>query len=254
VLVERVIPAPEIKNRIADLAVGLVADCDRPENDVEKIMRANLAGAQKLPFVAFVTHDGKWVEGYSGAKRPGDFLAVLEKAEDTPYLKATPAVQKKLAGLAAKAEKAAKKGDWRTVMKSAQAADKTTGRCPERTQIQTLVDSARAWAAAQFTSAIKHARTKDGVAASRKALSAVKKQFSGQPEASVAHEGSKALKRLERIRKVEAKGSAVEDLREKAARDFKGTIWEALFNEKAVVPDADGEVEKEDEETEIEVE
>ena len=257
---ERVLPAAEVKSRIADLAIGLVADCDRPENDVEQIMRTNLANAQKLPFVAFVTHDGKWVEGYSGFKRPNDFLVVLKKAEDTPYLKATPAVQKTLASLVAKSEKAAKKGDWRMVLKSGLAADKSTGRCPERTQMTALVESARAWAAAQFKSAIKLAQSGGDLAAAKKALSSVKKHFSGQPQAAAAQTGIKALQRLTKIRKVEAAGSAPEGLREKAVRDFKETPWTAMFEKKTAASDGQGEDtddpdgdDEDDEDTEIEV-
>ena len=256
---ERVLPAAEVKSRIADLAVGLAADCDRPENDVEKIMRTNLPDAQKLPFVAFVTHDSKWVEGYAGFKRPGDFLAVLAKAEDTPYLKATPEVRKTLAGLVDRSEKAAQRGYWKTVLKLVQTANKTTGRCPERDQMAALEKSARAWAAAQFKSAIKLARTSDGIADARKVLSAVSKQFIGQPEAAVARTGTKALQRLAKIHKAEEAGSAPEDLREKAARDFKNTPWSAIF----VAPDGNGqddgdsepeEDDEDDEETEIEIE
>jgi len=251
---------------MGDLAVGLAADCDRPENDVNKIIRANFPNAQKLPFVAFITHDGKYVEGYSGFKRPGDFLEVLKKADATPYLKATPAVQKKLAGFVAKAEKAAKKDAWKTVIRYSVEAEKTTGRCPERKQMAKLMKAARAWAASQFSAAAKSARSSDDTAAARKIVLAVKKKFAGQPEAAEADMGNKALRRLAKIQKIEAGGSAPKGMREKAARDFKDTRWKAVFEKGAAEPDGesdreaqpesdedDDEDEEEGEDSEIEV-
>ena len=56
-----------MKKRLGSLVVGLASDCDNPETDVEKIMRAHLPDAQTLPFVAFVTHHGKRVRGFSGS-------------------------------------------------------------------------------------------------------------------------------------------------------------------------------------------
>ena len=69
---ERVLPSREIKGTMAELAVGLAADCDNPEAAVGQIFRERLPGATGLPFVAFMTHDAKWVEGYSGFKNTGD--------------------------------------------------------------------------------------------------------------------------------------------------------------------------------------
>jgi len=213
---------------MADLAIGLVADCDRPENDVEKIMRANLPNARTLPFVAFVTQ-------------------------------ATPAVQKKLAGFVAKSEKAAKKGSWKTVIRYALEADKTTGRCPERKQMTTLMNTARAWANGQLKAAVKSARSSDDTAAASKLVSNVKKKFAGQPEAVDASKGLKALRRLAKIQKIEASGSAPEGLREKAARDFKETRWASVFVKKSAAADGDDQEEpdesddEDDEDSEIEI-
>src|SRR5262245_35254171 len=95
-------------------------------------MRANLKGAGTLPFAGFISHDGKWVDGFSGFKDTAEFVKVLDAVDKSPILNATDAVKKKLAVLAASAEKAAAKSDWKTVMKAWQDASKTTGRCPER--------------------------------------------------------------------------------------------------------------------------
>lgn len=194
-------------------------------------MRAKLAGASTLPFVGFVTHDGKWVEGFSGRKAGTAFMKILEKAENSPYLQATDAVRKKIAGLLKRAEKAAPKNDWKTVMKSNQNANKLEGRCPERTALNALVDQGRAWAKKQFRAAIKTARDEGDTSAAHKMISKVKSQFRGEPEAEEATEGIAALRKLTQLKKIEAGGSAPDDIRERTAKAYEGKRWAGLFGE-----------------------
>jgi hypothetical protein len=231
--VERVLPSDEIKKRIADLAVGLAANCDQPEGDVEKIMREHLAGAQMLPFVAFVTYDGKWVGGYSGFKQPADFLRVLEAAEKSPLLQASEAVRKKLQPLVERSEKSAEAGNWKGVVRNVQSARKLHGRCPERTALNGLMDKARAWATGQFDTAIKLAQTGGDLKAALKAISEVRKHFTKEPEADDAALGLKAIRRVEQIRRIEGEGERKTDLRLKAAEKYKDTRWAAAFDVKA---------------------
>ena len=148
-----------------------------------------MPGARTLPFVGFITHDGKWVGGYAGSKQPGAFLDVLNKAADTPYLKASKATRKKLAGIVARAEKAAAKDDWKTVIKSGKDVAKTTGRCPERQQMAKLIGRAHAWGDKELKRAVTLAQSADDVAEPRKVLMAVKKNLSGEPEAADAAVG-----------------------------------------------------------------
>jgi hypothetical protein len=234
--VERVLPDPEVKERLKDLVVGLAANCDKPENDVEKIMRENLKGANMLPFVAFVTYDGKWVGGYSGYKETAEFVKVLAAAEDTPYLKATKAVQEKLATLAEKAGKAAGAGDWKTVVAASRDAGKTTGRCPERKAIAEIMAKAQAWAAGKLDDAVKAAQAGSDLAPANEALAEVRKCFLGEPEATDAETGMKALRRLSTILEAEAKGMASPSSREKAAKEYEDTRWAAMFAPKAAEP------------------
>ena len=124
------------------LAIGLASDCDSPESDVQQIMRANLPNATGLPFVAFITHDGKWVEGYSGFKSAGDFSKIMQKADKTPYLQASKATRKKIANIVKRADTAAARGDWKSVVKGSKAAAKMAGRCPERLPARFLQDLA----------------------------------------------------------------------------------------------------------------
>ena len=227
---ERVIPHAKVKDRIAALAVGLFTDCDRPERDVEKIMRAHLPNASTLPFAGFVTHKGEWVGGFSGFKDTRAFLAVLEAAEKTPYLQASKAVQKKLAALVAKAEKATDKGDWKPVMQAARAGAKTTGRCPERQALAGLVKKARAWAAGEFDAAVRFARPGGDLMKARQTLSAVRKQFAGEPEGADASKGLKAVQALSRIVDAESGDSPPPaGIREKAARPYRDTRWASIF-------------------------
>ncbi|MHC4451898.1 MAG: hypothetical protein ACYS0E_17460 [Planctomycetota bacterium] len=216
---------------MADLAVGLAADCDNPESAVRQLLTSKLSGASTLPFVGFVTHDGKWVDGFSGRKAGSAFMKVLEKAENSPYLQATPAVRKKIAGLLKRAEKAAPKNDWKTVMKSNQGAKKLEGRCPERTALNALVDQGRAWAVKQFRAAIKTARDEGDTSAAHKMISKVKSQFRGEPEAEEATDGLAALRKLTQLKKIEARGSAPADIRDRAAKAYEGKRWAGLFGE-----------------------
>jgi len=238
--VESVLPNEEVKKLIGGLAVGLSADCDSPERDVEKIMREHLAGAQRLPFVGFITHDGKWVGGFAGYRDTSAFLKVLKAAEKTPYLQASKAVRKKLVGLTASAQKAADKGDWKSVMRAAQAAAKTTGRCPERETLAGIVTKARTWAAGQLDAAVRLARSGGDLAEPRKILGEVRKSFPGEPEFADADLGLKALKKLSQVVRLESGASPPAGIREKAARKYQGTRWASVFKP-AKEPEEDGD-------------
>ncbi len=212
-----------------DLAVGLSSDCDNPESDVAKLMREHLKNARTLPFVGFVTHDGKWVAGFSGYKDAGAFLNEIEKAEKTPHLQASAATRQKIAKMVTTAAKAADKGQWKVAVKAGQTVAKMWGRCPERTQISALVAKARAWANTTFDEAIKSARAGEDLKEAKKAIAGVRSNFAKEPEADEAATGLKALSKLASVRKIEAKGRSREGLREKAAKPFEGTRWTKLF-------------------------
>lgn len=226
---ERVLPDPDVKAKIRSLAVGLASDCDAPERDVEKLMRDNLAGASTLPFVGLVSHDGKWVAGFSGYKDAAAFLAMLNEAEASPHLQASPAVRKKIAGLLARAGKSAERGDWKTVLKAADDASKSYGRCAERDDLLALVAKARAWAVERFDEAARIATAGGDLTEARKALGEVRKHFGKEPEGDEAETGLKAVQRLAQIVSVEARSTPPKDLREKAAAEYEGTRWAAIF-------------------------
>lgn len=225
---ERVLPHPDIKARLADLAVGLAADCDNPEAPIRKLIDENLKNARRLPFVAFITHDGKWVAGYGGSTDRNSLLEALQKAEKEPSLQASPAVRKKLAGLAMRAEKAAGREDWKTVVKAGQDARKLRGRCAERAALAQSVGKAREWARAEFTVAVRLAAKGSDVDGAEKKLKEIQGKFRGDPEADAAATGLKAIKRLRKILAAEKEGRN-EELREKAAAEFDDPRWKAIF-------------------------
>jgi hypothetical protein len=232
--VERVLPSDAVKARLAAFALGLAADCDKPEKEVSEIMQANLPDARTLPFAAFLTHDGKWIAGFSGHKDEAAFLEVLSTAEKSPLLEATEAVRKKLSPLSDKASKAAAGGDWKTVLKAGRDAVDLLGRCEERVKLDTAVSAARAWAEEQLAAAVAKA-TPDvaDFAGARSLLSAVKKQFTDEPEQADAEKGLKAITVLERWSKSE---TVLPTTREKTAADYAGTRWEALLLGKSPAP------------------
>jgi hypothetical protein len=225
--VERVLPSDAVKSRLAAFAVGLAADCDKPEKEVQDLMRANLPDARTLPFAAFLTHDGKWIGGFSGHKDEAAFLEVLAAAEKSPLLDAPEATRKKLAPLADKASKAAEGGDFKTVMKAIRDAAGLLGRCPEREKLDAAAGTARAWAEEQLAAAVAKADSGTAdFAGARAHLAAVKKHFADEPEHADAEKGLKAVTVLERWAKMAAVPPAT---REKTAAEYRGTRWEALI-------------------------
>jgi len=226
--VQSVLPHPDVKARLADLAVGLAADCDNPEAPIRNLIDANLKDARRLPFVAFITHDGKWVAGYGGSTDRNSLLEALQKAEKEPSLQASPAVQKKLAGLAMRAGKAAERSDWKTVVKAGRDAAKLRGRCAERAALDASVRKARDWAEAEITVAARLAAKGSDVDGAEKKLKDVKNRFRGEPEAKTAATGLAAIKQLRAIVAAEKEGRD-EEAREKAAAAFDDARWKAIF-------------------------
>ena len=77
VLCNRVLPDPRVRARLSAVAVGLAAECDRPEPAVQAVFDRHLRNAHMLPFAAFLTPDGQWVTGFAGCGRVESFLGHL---------------------------------------------------------------------------------------------------------------------------------------------------------------------------------
>ncbi|MEO6594262.1 MAG: hypothetical protein ABIP94_05875 [Planctomycetota bacterium] len=233
---ERVLASGEVKERLGKLAVGLAADCDAPEDGIEGILHEHLPGASTLPFAAFLTEDGVWIDGFSGYKDTADFVQMLAAVEKSPLLEATPAVRKQLEKPAKTATAAAERGDWKVVLGTVREAGKSSGRCEEREAIKAAEKKAREWVAAQFDAVVVAATSGADLAPARKQLAAVKDHFAGEPEAADAEVGRKALIRLTQIRDAEARPNPAKDLREKAAAMFEGARWATIFAKVLAVP------------------
>jgi hypothetical protein len=227
-----------VKDRIAALAVGLAADCDKPESEVQSLMRENLPGAGTLPFAGFLTPDLKWVGGWAGYKDEAAVLEVLDAVEKSPLLDAPEAGKKKLAGLAEKAARAAEKGEWKAVLAAKREGADVRGRCAGRDTIESLVRKAHDWADGRFAEAIGAAQAGGDLTPARAALNDVKKQFAGEPEYAEAETGLKALMKLSNILDIET-GKVSADpagLREKAAKDFADGRWARVFEKGGPAP------------------
>jgi hypothetical protein len=226
-----VLPAEKVKSRISALAVGLAADGDKPENDVQKILSDNLKEQGMLPFVGFLTPDLKWIAGFKGGKSEAAFLEILDTVEKSPLLDASDVVKKKLLALADKAAKAAEKADWKAVLAAGHEGAATTGRSPDRVRLEDLVKKAHEWADGELGRIVADVQKGGDLPAARKALDLVKKQMAGEPEAAEVDLGLKALSKLATIRSVEAEPKGVDPaaMREKAAREFESSRWKAVF-------------------------
>ena len=82
-LAERILPDDSIRGRLQGIAIGLAADCDRPERAVYDLFQTYLPGARTLPFVAFLTPDGDWITGWAGGRKLSEVSQTLSLAQST---------------------------------------------------------------------------------------------------------------------------------------------------------------------------
>jgi hypothetical protein len=225
--VQGVLPDPNVKDRVSKLCVGLASDCDKPEGEVQKLLAEHLGAAGRLPVVAFITRDLKWVDGYRGYKDAAGFLSVLAQVEKSPVLDASPGDAKKLETLAAQADKALEKEQWANVMAAWKGAAAVQGNSPLRARIEAAVAKARVWADGEMTKGLERVKAGGDRNALRAVLKKVTTTFAGEPEQKEADLGVRALDKLSVIEGLAAEQQAVS--REKAAKDFAGTRWSALF-------------------------
>lgn len=221
----------KIRPRIQALAVGLAADCDKPESEVEKLIKDNLPGAQILPFAGFFTPELQWIAGWTGSTNADALLKVLDEVEKHALVQATPAVAKQLEALVATAQKAVDKEDWKAVLKAVRDAGRLRGRSALRTQLDGFAELAHAWGTAQLEAVVTALAAGGDAAEARKALNAIASRMGPEREADEVKVGLKAIERLVAIRGIEA-GSTPDKavgLRVKASVELKGTRWATLF-------------------------
>lgn len=154
-------------------------------------------------------------------------MEILDAAEKSPLLGATPEVTKKLEALATQAEQGVEKSAWAKVLAAGKGAGDLNGRSPVRERIAAAVAKAREWADGEMTKALDGVKAGGDRNALRAALRKVVSAFPGEPEAKEAEAGVKAIERLTVLDGVAA--DALVKAREKATKDFAGTRWVALF-------------------------
>ena len=88
VLVSRVVTDARVRSRMSKAAVGLAAECDRPEQTIQLMFRRHLASANMLPFVAFLTADGDYITGFAGSSSVDRFRAEVRADPHTNGLHA----------------------------------------------------------------------------------------------------------------------------------------------------------------------
>ncbi|MDF1701447.1 MAG: hypothetical protein P1V36_09860, partial [Planctomycetota bacterium] len=73
--------APAAGAELTRMAVGYIYDITRPEvRDVDRLLRANLRGADLMPLVGFITADLQWVHGFWGQRSVQQFRGDIARA------------------------------------------------------------------------------------------------------------------------------------------------------------------------------
>ena len=80
-IAQSVLPHSTVRPRLSRLAIGLAADCDRPEGAVAQLFYSNLRNTRMLPFCGFVTPRGRWITGWAGYASPSQMQRYLAQAE-----------------------------------------------------------------------------------------------------------------------------------------------------------------------------
>jgi hypothetical protein len=217
-LVSKVLPDSSVAPRMSKVAVGLAADCDDPEPEVEALLRRNLPASATLPLVGFVLPDGRWLCGFGGAIDARRFLEHVAAAERWV---AAEAAARRSAPCLARARSAAARGAWCEVVRLCREHGT---REPE---MASLRRDARTWVEdrlAEAVSLLGAGRYDQAVAE----CAAVERAMQGEPEGAEARMGARAAALLKAIAAVPASDADADALRARAAQELRGTRWAAL--------------------------
>ena len=81
-LVQAVLPRPDVAPLLSAHFVGLAAEADDTEPEVEELAM-KLEGAMMLPFVLLTDADGRFLDGYSGVVTPPYLIRTIQKLVPT---------------------------------------------------------------------------------------------------------------------------------------------------------------------------
>ncbi len=118
------------------------------------------------------------------------------------------------------------------------AANDLNGRASARDKIAESVAKAREWAESELSKDVQSATKGEDRNAVRASLAKIASAFAGEPEAKDAENGTKAITKLGVIETLAAEQQAA--AKDKAAKDFAGTRWAALFGGAAAEKPTDG--------------
>jgi|SRR5579862_4587220 len=132
---ERVLPSPEVVALLSSKFVCLKVDADNPGP------AAKFTGQVKgdiLPFIAYVSPDGKFISGTSGFRSVPVFLADLEAVLRSDVLKVPADLERKLSKLADQAAKDLEANKVSAVLKAAREAEAARGFSASKDKIDEL--------------------------------------------------------------------------------------------------------------------
>jgi thioredoxin-related protein len=78
ILVENIIPRPEIKALLNEHFIAYADDCDEMAAEVQELGIEHMKYATTLPFMIITDSDGEWIDGASGATNADKFLILLK--------------------------------------------------------------------------------------------------------------------------------------------------------------------------------
>jgi thioredoxin-related protein len=78
VLVENIIPRPEVKALLSEHFILYADDCDEMAPEVQELGIEYMRHATTLPFMIITDSEGEWIDGASGAINADRFLALLQ--------------------------------------------------------------------------------------------------------------------------------------------------------------------------------
>ncbi len=80
-LCKKVLPHPSVKHRVSQVSIGLAVDPKSMDESLRALFDANLSNRKFYPWCAFLTADGRWIQGWSGKTSLDQFRRHLNAAE-----------------------------------------------------------------------------------------------------------------------------------------------------------------------------
>lgn len=227
---------PPLSGELGQCAVGYYDDVDRdPNSQAFWALRNNLPSAGSLPLVGFFTPDLRWVHGFSGHTDNSKFRSDIDRARTLsrsvgagPADRSAPRAETARAELPSGSLPDAELADVGDELIADLYADPVAA--PTH-RLQDVASTLEPEAPAATTARLSLARAASALAvrdfaAARQYLARVLDAGRDTPETREAAKGEVAIWNLRRI---ERDPGSAEDLRRRAQRDLRDTVWAPLF-------------------------